>query len=91
MEIINFEVQMVQRSRCIKKTGINISQEALEKQVAGIVQDTVPNYAKVGEFVRAARVSPFGNFMSWPSEVFRTGYGIFKRIVDDIKDPVTGV
>ena len=89
-KIINFEVQMVQRADALRKAGINISQEALEKQVAGIVQDTVPNYAKVGEFVRAARVSPFGNFMSWPSEVFRTGYGIFKQIVDDIKDPVTG-
>ena len=77
-KIINFEVQLVvQRADALRKAGINISQEALEKQVeAGIVQDTVPNYAKVGEFVRAARVSPFGNFMSWPSEVFRTGYNI---------------
>jgi len=50
----------------------------------------VPNYAKVGEFVRAARVSPFGNFMSWPSEVFRTGFGIFKQVAKDLKDPVTG-
>ena len=61
-KIINFEVQMVQRADALRKAGINISQEALEKQVARIVQDTVPNYAKVGEFVRAARVSPFGNF-----------------------------
>ena len=35
------------------------------------------------------RVSPLGNFMSWPSEVFRTGAGIF-RIMKDLKDPVTG-
>ena len=36
------------------------------------------------------RVSPLGNFMSWPSEVFRTGAGIFRQIIKDIKDPVTG-
>jgi hypothetical protein len=28
--------------------------------------------------------------MSWPSEVFRTGFGIFKQIAKDLKDPVTG-
>ena len=89
-KIINFEVQMVQRRNALLKAGVNISEDALEKQVARIVQDTVPNYAKVGEFVKAARVSPFGNFMSWPSEVFRTGYGIFKQIIDDVKDPITG-
>ena len=36
------------------------------------------------------RVSPLGNFMSWPSEVFRTGTGIFRQIIKDLKDPVTG-
>jgi len=36
------------------------------------------------------RVSPLGNFMSWPSEVFRTGAGIFRQIIKDIKDPITG-
>ena len=41
------------------------------------------------EFVRAARVSPFGNFMSWPSEVFRTGYGIFEQVIKDLRDPIT--
>ena len=46
-----------------EKAGIKISPRALEREVANIVQDTVPNYAKVGEFVRGMRVSPFGNFM----------------------------
>ena len=62
----------------------------LEKEVAKIVQDTIPNYAKVGQFVRVARVSPFGNFMSWPSEVYRTGGGIFRQIMKDLRDPITG-
>ena len=88
-KIINYEVQLVQRADAYAKAGIKISKDALKKEAAEIVQDTVPNYAKVGEFVRAARVSPFGNFMSWPSEVFRTGTGIFRQIVDDLRDPIT--
>ena len=89
-KIMNYETQLVQRGDKYAKAGIKISKDQLEKEVAEIVQDTIPNYAKVGEFVRAARMSPFGNFMSWPSEVYRTGGGIFKQIVKDLKDPVTG-
>ncbi len=89
-KIVNYETQLVKRGDLYKKANIKISDDALKKEVAQIVQDTVPNYAKVGEFVRAMRVSPLGNFMSWPSEVFRTGAGIFRQIIKDIKDPVTG-
>ena len=89
-KIINYEVQLVKRGDLYKNAGIKISPQALEREVANIVQDTVPNYAKVGEFVRGMRVSPFGNFMSWPSEIFRTGYGIFNQALKDLKDPITG-
>jgi len=89
-KIMNYETQLVQRGDKYAKAGIKIPKDQLEKEVAEIVQDTIPNYAKVGEFVRAARMSPFGNFMSWPSEVYRTGGGIFRQIVKDLKDPVTG-
>ena len=27
--------------------------------------------------------------MSWPSEVFRTGYGIFEQVIKDLRDPIT--
>jgi hypothetical protein len=89
-KIVNYETQLIKRGDLYKKAGVKISPDALKKEVAEIVQDTVPNYAKVGEFVRAMRVSPFGNFMSWPSEVFRTGGGIFRQVIKDLKDPITG-
>ncbi len=89
-KIVNYETQLVKRGDLYKKAGVKIFPDALKKEVAEIVQDTVPNYAKVGEFVRAMRVSPLGNFMSWPSEVFRTGAGIFRQIIKDLKDPITG-
>jgi hypothetical protein len=89
-KIVGYETQLLQRGNAYKKAGIKISDDVLKKEVAKIVQDTIPNYAKVGEFVRAARMSPFGNFMSWPSEIFRTGTGIFRQIMKDLKDPITG-
>jgi hypothetical protein len=89
-KIVGYETQLLQRGNAYKKAGIKIPNDVLKKEVATIVQDTIPNYAKVGEFVRAARMSPFGNFMSWPSEVFRTGTGIFRQIIKDLKDPITG-
>lgn len=89
-KIVGYETQLLQRGNAYKKAGIKISDDTLKKEVAQIVQDTIPNYAKVGEFVRAARMSPFGNFMSWPSEIFRTGTGIFRQIIKDMKDPLTG-
>jgi hypothetical protein len=89
-KIINYEVQLIQRAEKYAAAGVKnmgVDSPALKREVAQIVQDTVPNYAKVGEFVRAARVSPFGNFMSWPSEIFRTGYGIFEQGLKDLKTP----
>tara|TARA_R100000654_G_scaffold61627_1_gene88562 strand:- start:1518 stop:5513 length:3996 start_codon:yes stop_codon:yes gene_type:complete len=89
-KIVNYEVQLIQRAEKYAAAGVKnmgVDSPALKREVARIVQDTVPNYAKVGEFVRAARVSPFGNFMSWPSEVFRTGYGIFEQGLKDLKTP----
>tara|TARA_R100000697_G_scaffold51305_1_gene64290 strand:+ start:1372 stop:5367 length:3996 start_codon:yes stop_codon:yes gene_type:complete len=89
-KIINYETQLIQRAEKYAAAGVKnmgVDSPALKREVARIVQDTVPNYAKVGEFVRAARVSPFGNFMSWPSEIFRTGYGIFEQGLKDLKTP----
>ena len=69
---------------------MNTDSQALKEEAADIVRNTIPNYAYVGDFVRTMRVTPFGNFMSWPSEVFRTSGGIFEQILKDIRDPVTG-
>src|SRR6056300_880309 len=89
-KIVNYETQLISRGEKYAKAGIKKSSQELKEEVAQIVQDTVPNYAKVGEFVRTMRASPLGNFMSWSSEVFRTGGGIFRQIMKDLKDPITG-
>ena len=89
-KITNFEVEVERRLAKYRKAGINKSLEAIEEEAAEIVKNTVPNYAYVGEFVRASRSAPFGNFMSFSSEMFRTGTGIARQALDEIKDPITG-
>jgi hypothetical protein len=89
-KITNFEIELARREKAYAKAGIKKTIDELEKEAADIVKNTIPNYAYVGEFVRAMRVTPFGNFMSWPSEIFRTGTNIVRRALDEIKDPITG-
>ena len=89
-KVFNFEVEYGRLFKLNKDKLLKMSNEQMEEMAAKIVRNTVPNYAYVGEFVRAARMSPFGNFMSWPSEIFRTGTGIFRQIVKDLADPTTG-
>ena len=88
-KIFNFEVEYGRLFKLNKAKNLKLSNEAMDQMAAKIVRNTVPNYAYVGEFVRAARMSPFGNFMSWPSEVYRTGIGIVRQALDEIADPIT--
>ena len=45
----------------------------------------MPNYAFVGDIVRASRILPIGNFMSFPSEVMRTTVGIAEQGLKEIR------
>ena len=89
-KVTMYEVEKLRRAAKYAKAGIKRTPQQLKEEAADIVRNTIPNYAYVGDFVRTMRVTPFGNFMSWPSEIFRTGGGIFDQVIKDIKDPVTG-
>ena len=89
-KITMYETEKLRRADAFAKAGIKKSAQEIKEEAADIVRNTIPNYAYVGDFVRTMRVTPFGNFMSWPSEVFRTSGGIFEQILKDIRDPVTG-
>jgi hypothetical protein len=91
-KIANYETEFSRLKDAYQKSGMKIGPNAikqLEEEAADIVRNTIPNYAYVGEFVRGMRVTPFGNFMSWPSEIYRTGYGILNRALKEIRDPIT--
>ena len=64
--------------------------ETLNERAARIVRNTVPNYDYVGSFVRGLRGLPFGNFVSFPAEIIRTGGNIIKQGIDEMIDPTTG-
>ena len=89
-KVTMYETEKLRRADAYRKAGMKVAPQALKEEAADIVRNTIPNYAYVGDFVRTMRVTPFGNFMSWPSEVFRTSGGIFEQILKDIRDPVTG-
>ena len=58
------------------------------KQATKIVRDTLPNYAYVGDFIKAMRRTPLGNFMSWPASVIRSGLKTYELAQKEIKDPI---
>jgi len=89
-KVTMYETEKLRRADAYRKAGIKVTPQALKEEAADIVRNTIPNYAYVGDFVRTMRVTPFGNFMSWPSEVFRTSGGIFEQILKDLRDPITG-
>ena len=89
-KITMYGVEKLRRADAFKKAGIKRTAQQIKEEAADVVRNTIPNYAYVGDFVRTMRVTPFGNFMSWPSEVFRTSGGIFEQILKDLRDPVTG-
>ena len=59
--------------------------KALKREAANIVKNTVPNYAFVGSFVKAARMAPVGNFMSFPSEMIRTTTNIAEQGLKEVR------
>jgi len=91
-KITNHFVEMSRRGKAYAKAGIEISDDALKRESAEIVRNTVPNYAYVGDIVRTARILPVGNFMSFPSEIIRTTAGIGRQTVKELKHiPASGV
>ena len=89
-KIAMFETEFGRRTAAYAKAGIKKTAREVKEEAADIVRNTIPNYAYVGDFVRSMRAAPLGNFMSWPSEIFRTGTGIVQQALKDIRDPVTG-
>ena len=89
-KIFNYNVEKERLIDAYAKAGVKKDLKVIKEEAADVVRNTIPNYAYVGEFVRGMRITPFGNFMSWPSEVYRTGYGIITRALKEMKDPVTG-
>ena len=53
-----------------------------------IVRNTVPNYSRVGDFVKNMRKTPLSNFVAFPTEVTRTSGNIYSLGLQESADPV---
>jgi hypothetical protein len=47
--------------------------DALDEASAYLLRNTYPTYSKVPPIIQALRVTPIGNFVSFPAEILRTG------------------
>jgi hypothetical protein len=73
--------------KAYRKAMPDATQNEIEGIAAGIVRDTFPTYSNIPEAIRALRIFPTGTFVSFPSEVVRTGW---KRLVltsRELQDP----
>ena len=95
-KITNYVVELQRLKRAAaKRAGKNMDDfnqalspddlKALKREAANIVKNTVPNYAFVGSFVKAARMAPVGNFMSFPSEMIRTTTNIAEQGLKEVR------
>ena len=92
--IINFLGEQHKLTQAFKKGVENNlikkmpSEIDIMKEAAGIVRETVPNYAYVSDFVKSVRRSPLGNFASFPAEIVRTTANTTARSLREVKDPI---
>ena len=64
--------------------------EALKQASAWYVRNTMPTYSMVPDAIKAVRVLPLGNFVSFPAEMTRTSYLSMRTSLREIAtdDPV---
>jgi len=62
----------------------------LDEFAANLARNQVPNYAYVGRAGRALRLSPFGNFIAFPMEIFRTGHNVIEQGIKEYTNKLPG-
>ena len=81
-------IEMAER---IRRGDVDID-ELIKDRAAQIVRDTVPNYNKASSgLVQLGRRLPVGNFISFPAEIYRTGFNIVKQGLDDMASDIPAI
>lgn len=83
-KITTFALERSRLKDTYDKFGMKYSKELLDNEAAKIVKNNVPNYDYVNDFVKDLRQLPFGNFVSFPAEIYRTGYNIMNQAWKEI-------
>ena len=68
----------------LKRNGVDLSDDILEKMAASRTRDLMPNYALVPKAVKWLRRSPLSDFAAWPAEVTRVSKNLMKHTFNDI-------
>ena len=79
-KVTNFEYELDVLKQAFPDEAI----EVLEARAADIVQNTFPNYDRVPKGIKALRYLPIGNFVSFPTEIWRTSANILKQASAEI-------
>ena len=73
--------------------GTNVGQidELIKDKAGQIVRDTVPNYDVAPELIKGFRKVPIGNFVTFPYEVYRTGFNTLDQAMKELASDIPGI
>ena len=81
----------IEASEAIKRGSADLD-DLIKARAAQIVRDTVPNYNKgASELIKLGRKLPFGNFITFPAEMYRTSFNIVKQGLDDMASDIAAI
>ena len=87
----NMDDVTIEASEAIKRGSADID-DLIKARAAQIVRDTVPNYNKgASELIKLGRKLPFGNFITFPAEMYRTSFNIVKQGLDDMASDIPAI
>ena len=90
-EMGNFLNNGVKRNHnALTRTYNGNYEQFLDEFAANLSRNQVPNYAYVGRAGRALRLSPFGNFIAFPLEIFRTGHNVIEQGIKEYTNNLPG-
>lgn len=59
-------------------------EEAIKNKAADNVRNLIPNYELVPQVIKDIRGLPFGNFIAFPAEIFRTGFNTLETAAKEL-------
>ena len=68
----------------LKEAFPNEDIKVLQEEAANVVRNTIPNYDRVPNGIKTLRGLPFGSFVSFPAEIYRTSMNIVRQSSKEI-------
>jgi hypothetical protein len=76
-----------------ERAGDSVEEDAVEALIknisADVTKNNIPNYAYVGDNIKALRKLPLGTFVAFPAEILRTGFNTIQRAAREIAQEET--